>query len=55
MKQSDYENIAHLFERARIRHQQSPVANPLVLQVFDMLQHEFEHAHEVVPVDPETP
>lgn len=53
MKTSDQEAHVRIFERAIERHKATPNANPIVLQVLDMIRHEYAHIHEIIPPDEE--
>jgi hypothetical protein len=42
---------ADLIRRVRERHKAAPVPNPVVLLILEMLEYEYRHAHEIMPIE----
>lgn len=51
MKVTDYEKHADLIRRVMERHKATAAANPLVLLVLEMLEHEYRAAPQIMPVE----
>lgn len=53
MKKSDLDIHAKILERAIERVKATPEPNPVLVGALQMLQQEYQGAHEIFPMDPE--
>lgn len=51
MTESDLQIHADLIRRVIERHKATAAPDQLVLVALEMIEHEYRHAHEIVPVD----